>query len=143
MNKMANLVFEATKNFEEYTLKVFAQQMSAQPLDVKTAVAPALGLKSKGGGEFEFDVNSKAADVIFNAMEAAGYQGEIHIELSVDSKKTGKLIITANPSNKQSTAAIQKITAGLTTGVNNALKNMKSAPADTISIQDIVTAANV
>lgn len=136
MNNMPRLVLEASKQFDNFVRK--AQETSAQPADIKAVVANALGLV-KNGSDYKFDVNSNAANIIFGIIDANEYKGKVNIDLSVDAKKSGVLNVICDPANGKITAAVS---AKLTPSVNAALKKLSAAPAETLTIKEIVSAWN-
>lgn len=146
MNNMPRLVLEASKQFENF-VKGAQQAQTAEPIDVKTAVASALGLVSDSSSKdgFKFDTSSKTADVIFNAMDAAEYKGTVKIDLSVAVNKTAKLNVYCDPKNDKIPAVVS---SALTPKVNAALKqNLKKAMkselgGDSLTIKEIVSAWN-
>jgi len=152
MNNMPRLVLEASKQFDNFVRKAQAVGETAEPIDVKNAVASTLGLV-KDGADYKFDTNSKTADIIFNAMDAVEYKGKVKIDLTVDANKIGKLIVYCDPKNDKIPAVVS---SALTPKVNAALKqNLKkpikpkskdleggSLDGTTLTIKEIVSAWN-
>jgi hypothetical protein len=145
MNNMPRLVLEASKQFDNFVRNAQqAQTETAEPIDVKNAVASALGLV-KDGSDYKFDTNSKAADVIFNAMDAADYKGTVKIDLTVDTNKIGKLTVYCDPKNDKipatvSSALTPKVNAALKTNLKKAMKS--DLGGSSLTIKEIVSAWN-
>ena len=138
MNNMPRLVLEVSKQFDNFVRSAQEHAQSAQSADIKAVVANVLGL-IKDGSDYKFDVNSTVADVIFSIMDANNYKGKVNIDLSVDVKKSGVLNVICDPVNGKITAAVS---AKLTPNVNAALKKLSAAPAETLTIKEIVSAWN-
>lgn len=157
MNNMPRLVLEASKQFDNFVKNAQQAQTgeTADPIDVKAAVASALGLVSDPSSKdgFKFDTNSKTADVIFNAMDAAEYKGTVKIDLTVDANKVGKLIVYCDPKNDKiptvvSSALTPKVNAALKQNLKKSIKPKSkdleggSLDGTTLTIKEIVSAWN-
>jgi len=138
MNNVARLVLEASKQFDNFVRNAGDPTITEWSPKIKAIVAPSLGLV-KDGSDYKFDVNSKVADVIFNAMDANNYKGTVKVDLTVDPKKTGVLTVMCDPKNDKISATVS---AKLTPGVNSALKKLSEAPPVNIPFKEIVSAWN-
>lgn len=115
-------------------------QQSSQPGDIYKAIydSKILGLKGDSDNA-EFDINSNAANTIFNIFDAAKFKGKISIDVTVDPKQNAAVKVTTVPPSSRVAAAIQQ---AFQPGIASAVKKV-SPPTQTITIPNVITTQNV
>lgn len=138
--KLQDLAQTLSQATSQYLLVSRAQQTSTQAGDIYKAIfdSKVLGLTGTADNA-TFDVNSKAADVIFNTMDKFNFQGELHISVTVDNKGTSTISVATKPNSAKLAEAISK---AFSAGVQAAVKKV-AAPAASVTVSNIVTAKNV
>lgn len=133
MKSHADLLVEASEKF----LKIVAQTTSAQAADIRKAIADAgvLGLVGEPPNE-AFDVNSKAADVIFGLMDKFGYRGKVFISVKVTAAGQVDLIVESQDP-KLSAAVKQAFAVSVAAAAKKA-----GLPADEVLLKNLVMAQN-
>lgn len=101
----------STKFNSEQLLKaaeIFYKKAQAQMGSITPdQVAPILDKAGLWGGQ-PFNPNGKAADVIFGAMDKAGFQGKFDASIEIDSKLGVKVLVqSTNPKTAQLQAVLQ------------------------------------
>lgn len=79
------------KMAEEW-LKI-ASDTSKQLGDYEKALAPVFNLIGNGAGDYTFDVNSKAANTIFELMDKFSYKGKVEIWVKISTSKQAEVIV--------------------------------------------------
>ena len=137
--KLSNIAKLLSQASDKFLSICTAQQQSSQPGDIYKAIfdSKVFGLKGSDR-EAEFDVNSKAADVIFNTMDTYKFKGEVSISVNVDNKGTSSLTVTCSPASPKLADAINK---AFSAGVQAAVKKV-APPANTVTLPNVVVAKN-
>lgn len=130
MKTYADKILQASKVYQMYCE---AQTTSSQPGDIQKAIhdSGVLGLKGE-----TFDVNSKAADLIFGLMDKFGYKGSVSISPKVTAKGQVDLVVSSGDA-KLSAEIRSTFLAGVTAAVRKI-----SPPASDIVLKDLVVAKN-
>ena len=132
MKTNVDFILEASEKFE---LMSFGQTTtSAQAGDIRQAIVNAgvLGLTQ----DEKFDVNSKAADIIFGLMDKFGYRGKLFISVKMTPKQQVDLIVESQ--KPELSAAIKQQFAGPVA----AAAKKAGAPAEDILLKNLVMAQN-
>ena len=132
MKTYADILVEASQKF-----LALAQNYSAQAGDIRKAIADSgvLGLTGSPPNE-TFDVNSKAADVIFGLMDKFGYRGKVFISVKVVPAGQVDLIVESQDP-KLSVAIKQSFAASVAAAAKKA-----GTPAEEVLLKNLVVAQN-
>lgn len=111
----------------------WAQTVSTQRGDIYKAIVDSKVLGHNGE---TWDVNSKAADIIFGLMEKHGYSGKLVISVVYTAKGAVDLLVVSG--NSKLSAAVKQAFLGAVTKVVKSLP----APMEDVKVPDVVTAQN-
>ena len=102
-----------------------------QPGDYGKVLMPYLGSTPAGGGNYNFDPNSPAADAIFKVLEKLDFQGVLNITLSLLPNKQPQLNFDFKKGDeKKSLAVIKQINSLVIPKLSKELIKLPAPPEE-------------